>query len=402
MEHKIDYKLNHIKEIPILSVRDTSKNYVYIEIRVNYGSLSETIPEMAHLIEHWLILGTERYPSRKDTYDIIEEVGGKMNAYTSDMHTGYWVKVPAEHLKRAVEVLTQIFFHPLIKEEEEDYAKHPINVELNGRMKDKFYQLSALRTRSIFEKTNPGYRLLIEERLESVKNITREQVYNTYNEVYVKPNISIGIGGNFEEKELDELLNEYVGDRDGKKINIDLKIEFKEEIMIQDLKNELISIAFKLSEETPEGEILNYIIGGRNSARLPTLIRNEKNLSYSTGSAFIDYWGENLLVTYSDCNIGDHRLVESLILKVCNEVINGDLTEEEFIIAKQSKIGNIKLKDNINGMVQNLLGYYRIKNKVYTLDDEIEEINKVTFAQFKEYLTKLDFSKFAVARILEK
>ena len=53
---------------------------------------------IAHFLEHLMFKGTDKYPA--DTFSqTVAEIGGQENAFTSSDYTGYYQRVPREHLK---------------------------------------------------------------------------------------------------------------------------------------------------------------------------------------------------------------------------------------------------------------------------------------------------------------
>jgi zinc protease len=53
---------------------------------------------LAHFLEHLMFKGTQKYPGNKFS-QIVADIGGQENAFTSSDYTGYYQRVPREHLK---------------------------------------------------------------------------------------------------------------------------------------------------------------------------------------------------------------------------------------------------------------------------------------------------------------
>src|SRR5690348_6744423 len=65
------------------------------------GAADETAGKsgLAHFLEHLMFKGTQKYPA--DTFSqAVAEIGGQENAFTSSDYTGYYQRVPREHLKQ--------------------------------------------------------------------------------------------------------------------------------------------------------------------------------------------------------------------------------------------------------------------------------------------------------------
>ena len=91
------------EEIPVFSS-------VAIGFWVNVGSKSESPAEagISHLLEHLLFKGTGKYTSR-EIAELLDSVGGQLNAFTSKEHTCYYARVLTEHFSMAVDVLADMF-----------------------------------------------------------------------------------------------------------------------------------------------------------------------------------------------------------------------------------------------------------------------------------------------------
>jgi predicted Zn-dependent peptidase len=63
---------------------------------------------ISHLIEHMLFKGTKQRKNTLEISQVIEGIGGEINAYTSKETTQLYVKVPQEQFKVAFDVLADI------------------------------------------------------------------------------------------------------------------------------------------------------------------------------------------------------------------------------------------------------------------------------------------------------
>ena len=97
---------------------------------VGVGSRHESEREAgaSHLIEHLVFKGTARYPEPGAISEAVESVGGEVNASTDREATLFAAKVPARHLDRALEVLAEMAFRPLLRASDLQ-AERPIVVD---------------------------------------------------------------------------------------------------------------------------------------------------------------------------------------------------------------------------------------------------------------------------------
>jgi predicted Zn-dependent peptidase len=72
---------------------------------------------VSHLLEHMVFKGTERRTARQLALEL-EARGGSLDAYTSRDHTNYQAHVLDEDLPRALDVLTDLVRHPLLRDQD--------------------------------------------------------------------------------------------------------------------------------------------------------------------------------------------------------------------------------------------------------------------------------------------
>src|ERR1700683_1344391 len=67
---------------------------------------------ISHLVEHMLFKGTQRRTAR-EIAETMDGVGGSLNAFTDKEATCYYAKVIDRHVPLALDVLSDMFLHPL-------------------------------------------------------------------------------------------------------------------------------------------------------------------------------------------------------------------------------------------------------------------------------------------------
>src|SRR5580658_7777557 len=72
---------------------------------------------ISHLIEHMLFKGTTRRSAR-EIAETMDGVGANLNAFTDKETTCYYAKVIDHHVPLALDVLSDMFLHPLFDPQE--------------------------------------------------------------------------------------------------------------------------------------------------------------------------------------------------------------------------------------------------------------------------------------------
>ncbi len=90
---------------------------VAIGLFVGVGSRREDEAHagLSHLLEHLVFKGTQRYPEAGGLSEAVEGCGGSVNASTDRELTVYSARVPAEAASRAMEVVADLVFAPLLR-----------------------------------------------------------------------------------------------------------------------------------------------------------------------------------------------------------------------------------------------------------------------------------------------
>ena len=106
---------------------------VSIGVWVLTGSRDEHPNEngISHFIEHLLFKGTER----RTAFDIareIDSVGGSLNAFTGREYTCFYAKVLDKSMPLGIDLLSDIFLHPLLDPRDVEKERMVILQEINA------------------------------------------------------------------------------------------------------------------------------------------------------------------------------------------------------------------------------------------------------------------------------
>ncbi len=109
-----------------------------IQILTDVGSAAEE-PEafgMAHILEHMFFKGSRRRPGGTAITRAANDIGGKMNAYTSYDHTAYFMTVLNDKFAQGLDILADMYQYPLFPPDEFTKELNPILSEYREREDD--------------------------------------------------------------------------------------------------------------------------------------------------------------------------------------------------------------------------------------------------------------------------
>ena len=205
----IMHKIYNLKNgIRLVYKRMVHTKSVSIGIFVKSGSMYETKEEngISHFIEHMLFKGTKNRSAMKIAEEM-DFIGGHINAYTSRDYTCYYTKALSEDLPLCVDILSDMYYNSLFKEEDIELERSVIIEEIN--MYEDSPEDIALDSlmENIWHNHPLGY--LISGTVESVENITRDMLLSYMKRRYTPENTVISVCGFFDEKVLIELLEKH-------------------------------------------------------------------------------------------------------------------------------------------------------------------------------------------------
>ncbi len=99
---------------------------------VRAASIHEARDRMgvSHLLEHMVFKGTTQRSARHIAL-ALEALGGSLDAYTSREHTSFQARVLDEHLENAADILADLLFHPLLRDEDLELERKVVLEEIS-------------------------------------------------------------------------------------------------------------------------------------------------------------------------------------------------------------------------------------------------------------------------------
>jgi len=164
----------------------------------------------AHFLEHFVFKGTKKYPKVNQIARVMDGVGGKYNAFTGQDYTGFWVKVPSEHLETGLEVVGQIVGEPLLPEKELVKEKGAIIEEL--KMYEDNHPVKSMEEleKMVFKSSPLGRPIIGFE--ESIRKMRVADLKAFRGRWYTTDNMAVVVVGDWSSgKNLQKLIEENFG-----------------------------------------------------------------------------------------------------------------------------------------------------------------------------------------------
>jgi zinc protease len=200
--------------LTLLVREDHSAPIVSAQAWVRAGSITEGPwlgAGLSHVLEHMLFKGT----TTRGVSQIAQEVelkGGNMNAYTSFEQTVYYINMPSENWKTAVDILADCMQHATIPEPELLKEKRVILREMAMNNDDP----SRRANRSLWATayTTHPYRLPVIGYPDIYNRLKRDDVVVYYKQHYVPNNIVFVVVGDVDAATIEQELRDQTKDAD--------------------------------------------------------------------------------------------------------------------------------------------------------------------------------------------
>ncbi len=391
--------------LKVISCSMPNMRSVSTVIGIKAGSIYENKQQqgISHFIEHMLFKGTEK---RKNTLEIsqcIEELGGEINASTSEECTFLYSKALHKNFPSAFEVMSDVLNHSFFREEDIEQEKTVIIEEINKYQDIPEDWIGFLINQLLWKSSVLGQNVLGEK--ETIKNFNRKLILDYFHNMYQPDNMVISITGNISIKKIFEVIeNSPFAPKASIKPRRISKINFKEQLtpklkLIPKRVNQThLCFGFEaISRFHPDKvtmDLLNIILGAGLSSRLFQKIRVKEGLSYDIHS-YIQYFNDTGSFNIY-AGIDPEKLNKSIemILQELRKLKNDLVGTKELQKAKEMYKGGILLSlENTLSHAFRLGSYLLLYKKEYQYRELIEKIEKVQPEDIKKMAQKIFLSR---------
>jgi predicted Zn-dependent peptidase len=181
-------------------IQKTNTSSITILFACNVGSNDEKINGTTHFLEHMFFEGTQNYPTAFELNEVIDKIGGDMNAMTSKNRTMYYIRVHKKFFSLALKVLGDMILRPLFLPSAFAKEKEVILQEIMHTLDEPRQRLWIEFDSYLFNK-HPAKRP-IGGTVKSVSKIKNEDLKEHYENFYTAANSCLVLVGNIPQKYL--------------------------------------------------------------------------------------------------------------------------------------------------------------------------------------------------------
>ncbi len=357
-------------------------------ILVGAGSEYETkrINGISHFLEHLVFKGTKHRPEPGMIAEELDRLGAEYNAFTGQEYTGYWAKASREKSWHILDIVADLYLHPIFRKDEIERERGVIIEEINlyedmpmRKVQDVFLCL-------LYGDQPAGWDIAGEK--EIIRKLQRRQIV-AYREAHYLPNNTVVVmAGAFDPKKAREKVNELFGGLTPRARRRKPKTKERQEAPAVELRYKksdqshiVVGVrAFSLFDGRKYAlRVLADVLGGGMSSRLFRRVREELGAAYYVRAEDDLALDHGYLAVAAGVDTTRLQKVVQVILEEFARLKRELVPKDELAKAKEHLTGKIltglETSDALAGfygMQELLLGSFLPPEKV------VEKIRKVT------------------------
>jgi predicted Zn-dependent peptidase len=362
---------------------------------------------VSHFIEHLMFRGTEKRPESRLISEAIEGVGGILNGGTDKELTVYWCKVPSNHFRIAMDVLSDMLLNARYDPDDMEKERRIIIEEIKMTYDAPDQRVNQLIDGLLWH-GSPLARDVAGNK-KTVAAITRDDMLEYLRLSYLPSNTVVAICGNIGHEEAVQAVNSCLGGWENRQhFHKYKKYEVKEcpRIKIEKRKIEQAHFCLALpglSRFHPKRyhiDVLNIILGEGMSSRLFNEVRDKLGLAYTIASYAEHLSDTGSCIVYAGVETEKLATAVKVILEQMAVFKEVKVAEDELNKAKEMAKGRLLLRMEENRHVASWMGTQEIlNNRILTVDDVVAVIEAVTAEDIRKIARELmvsDLLKLAV------
>jgi predicted Zn-dependent peptidase len=205
---------------PVITTLDNGMEVMLIEnhsnpviasvVVVRTGNRNESLElnGATHFLEHLLFNGTESR-TQQELYDEMDFLGGYNNANTASDRTTFMILLEKSNFEKGLEIQADMLFHSVLPPDKFEKEKGIVIEEIGKDEDSEDYRVERFFDQIIFRGT--PYQWPILGSRQSIRRLTRDQVYQYYRTFYVPNNMAALIMGDFETEAMLKTVNRVFG-----------------------------------------------------------------------------------------------------------------------------------------------------------------------------------------------
>jgi predicted Zn-dependent peptidase len=382
----------------VISARLPGSRAVSVAAYVLAGSRLESPGEagVAHFMEHLTFKGTHGFPSSRAISEAVEGVGGSANAATDRESTVYWARVPRREAGRAMDVIGELVTRPRLADADIEQERTVIVEEIRSYLDDPAEYVQILIQSAMFGDGPLGREICGDE--DGIRALPAATIRDFWSVAYRPAYTVVAVAGDVSHEEAVELAASAFGTGNGA-VPVPVPapaLPAGRRVLTgrRDTSQAQLAIALPaLRRDHPDAwslALLNAVLGDGMSSRLFLDVREEKGLAYDVSSGVVEYADAGALEISAGVDPEQLPAAIEAILAELVRLADERVPDEELAKAKAYLAGGLELRmDDTRHLASWIGGQEALHDRVYTLDDALEAVERVTAEDLQRLAAEL-------------
>ncbi|HIJ72870.1 MAG TPA: insulinase family protein [Candidatus Hydrogenedentes bacterium] len=337
--HVTAHVLENGLQVLILEKRTVPVVAVQVWYRVGSRHDPEERRGIAHLFEHMMFRGSEKYGPEEHAR-LINDVGGSSNAYTFFDMTVYHERLPSSELELALELEADRMDRLALTQETLDTEREVVKEEFRGYADDPFFEVLSQALEILYP--NHPYGLTPLGRMADLEALSLDDCQAFYESRYAPNNAVLVIVGDTDAANALTLCEKHFGGMTSNRTASpgDLALEPREEIGPHKLRAAIPVRATALAFYVPEANhadtaplrVLAHILWDGESSRLHTRLVRDRELAVAV--------------------LGHHQVVQGPGVFACGAAHLPNISSRKVARALVQELGRLKKEDVTDGELE--------------------------------------------------
>ena len=379
-------KLKTKSGTPLFVLNLEHTNTVASGVLVKAGTRDEIWPKeagLAHALEHMSFQATKKFKDSQEASSYLEEIGGYLNAFTTQEGIFFHNIVPKEYFERAIISLNELVNNSLIPQDKIKIEMRNIAEEIKMYFDNPISYITTEAVEFIYGNHPLGKNVL--GKVSSILSLKQEDFFNFKKRYFNSKNYIFVCVGNVKPENALKIFDEYFEKIPGplNKRLIETPQKTTKKVLIKTRKDitqaQVLLLAPTVEAKSFEAKVLDLysvMLSGGMSFPLFQELRDKRGLCYNVGASLDEFSDSSLFSVY----LGTDPKKYQEAVKVALEIIDSNKNNQKLMSkAKNLTLGRLSLafddpKSILNLAVSDIL----IGEEPKTYDQIKEEIEKIS------------------------
>ncbi|MDP9074536.1 MAG: insulinase family protein [Actinomycetota bacterium] len=363
---------------------------------VGTGSRDEDsrVAGASHFLEHLLFKGTATRSARQIA-EMVDEVGGDINAFTTKEYTAFYVRVLSDALETGLDILSDIMWQPAFRPDEVEAERQVILEEILMHADEPADLVHEVLSEALYPGHALGREVLGDE--STVVAMPRDDIAAFHAAHYRPANIVLAAAGDLDPDSLaagiERRFTGQLGGAAPERVAPDRPVRPRA-VVTRPTEQAHLVLGFEALDRDDEDRyalaVVNHVLGGGMSSRLFQEIREERGLAYSVFSYRSSYQGTGNLAVYAGTAPARAKEVLGLIHAEIDRLLDTGITERELGMTRSHLRGSMALSLEDSGARMSRLGRSQlVHGQVPQLKELDERLGSVTLADVDRVIAKV-------------